>query len=448
MARTGALTLKKLFEDGREVFLHSSGDPVREARSFVQANVNGSPSELLLVGFGLGYHVRELLLRMPEGSTCTVAVLNPDAFWHAMEWIPLQDILSSRTLRLIWGTDAQILEQVFQHPLFNDDPSRILIHRPSLAFAGEGAAYLQEYVDQVEAHNAFWSTHGVLIRKNLQENLETALRTPGVIHLFSLFRGRPCFIVAPGPSLDDEVARLAEARERGVVLAVGSALPVLARAGIRPHLVIAIDPLEQTAAFHKSSGRNIPLVFVPQISPAALTAHEGPKFVGLSGNETHGLYSNTLLLSKGVIDGQGSVSVFALDLAIRMECDPIVFVGMDLSNPDRRIHAGGHPDQDRMGVSQDRLVFHPKVTKVDGQETFVLRNYHRFLRNLERRIEFHPGRKYINTSRIGVRIRSTEETGFEEVLASLPAVSSEEIDRTILDTHSAKKGDALRGISG
>ncbi|MBI2061735.1 MAG: DUF115 domain-containing protein [Nitrospirae bacterium] len=433
-ARTGAFTLKKVFPDGREVFLHSSGDPVREARSFVQGRF-GSGSDAMILGFGLGYHVREALQRIPSGATITVTIVNPDAFWYALEWIPIADLLSDPRLEYIWGSDAEILAKVFQHPIFLNDPDRIYFHKPSLSFAGDESLYLQEFVDQVEAHRAFWATHSERIRRNLEANLETVVRSPGVLKLFDLFAGEPCFVVAPGPSLDDALPELEKAREHGVILSIGAALPTLAQAGIRPHLAIAVDPVEVSAAFHRSGARHVPLVFIPQVTPEVLTLHEGPKFVGLGGNESHGMYSNALLLSKGVLDGQSSVSVYAVDLAIRLGCDPIVFVGLDLSNPDQRGHSStypsiGHPA--KLSVPQEQLVFHPKAQTVDGKSTFILRNFHRFLRAIERRIQFGPPRRFVNTSRIGVQIKGAQSSPLDQVLLSLSAHSSQDFDARIL----------------
>lgn len=439
VARSGAATLRKVLPDGREVFLHSSGDPVREAERFAQSNVAGHPAAVLLLGFGLGYHVREVLKRLAPGGQLTVAILNPDAFVHALERIDLTDLLSAREIDFVWGSEAEILEQIFRHPVYLEQPENVIFHKPSITFAGTNGGYLYEFLDQVEAHRAFWATHGDLIRRNLEANLETVLRTPGVIRLFDFWSSRPCFIVGAGPSLDDALPHLEAAGRCGMLLAVGSALPPLARAAVRPHLSIAIDPVDPSADYIRLGARGVPLVFVPQVAPKVLDHHEGLRFVGLAGNESHGMYANTLVLSKGVLDGQGSVAVYALDLAIRMGCDPIVLVGVDLSSPGGRSHAGGHPSAGRGEVAHDGMLFQPRVEKVGGGQTYTLRNFHRFLRAIERRIEFKPGRTYINTSASGVRIRGTEEAGLEDVVRRLAGSTSEGLDRLL---RQAAEGDA------
>lgn len=62
--------------DGHEFFLHSRDNPLEEARIFIEGKPIKERTLYVVLGFGLGYHVRELLERIPPSSH--IIVVEPD----------------------------------------------------------------------------------------------------------------------------------------------------------------------------------------------------------------------------------------------------------------------------------------------------------------------------------------------------------------------------------
>lgn len=62
--------------DGREFYLHSRFDPLEEARFLVKDVPRRERTLYVVLGFGLGYHVKELLQRIPQSSH--ILVMEPD----------------------------------------------------------------------------------------------------------------------------------------------------------------------------------------------------------------------------------------------------------------------------------------------------------------------------------------------------------------------------------
>jgi hypothetical protein len=65
-------------DDGRELLLHSRVDPLEETAFFAAGVTPQERTLYAVLGFGLGYHVRALLERIPESSQ--VIVLEPADF--------------------------------------------------------------------------------------------------------------------------------------------------------------------------------------------------------------------------------------------------------------------------------------------------------------------------------------------------------------------------------
>ncbi|MFW5685589.1 MAG: hypothetical protein ACOC0O_02950, partial [Spirochaetota bacterium] len=57
----------------RGVYVHSRHDPAREARRALAELVRRDPPVVVLIGLGLGYHVRELV----DSSTADIIVFEP-----------------------------------------------------------------------------------------------------------------------------------------------------------------------------------------------------------------------------------------------------------------------------------------------------------------------------------------------------------------------------------
>src|SRR5262249_6661887 len=73
-------------------------------------------------------------------------------------------------------------------------------------------------------------------------NLPALARHPTIAALAGAFRGTPCVLVSPGPSLSGNVGALRELAGRALVVSGTHALSALARTGVAPHLVVCADP--------------------------------------------------------------------------------------------------------------------------------------------------------------------------------------------------------------
>lgn len=244
--------------------------------------------------------------------------------------------------------------------------------------------------------------------------LPTALRTA--------VAGRPGVLVSAGPSLDRNARGLAGLEDRAVILAVDTAVRPLARLGVRPHVVVAVDPRERNvsnladADLHES-------VLVTELSahpdlgelPAASRGVVVADNVVAEALEPLGLGLTRLAMF-------GSVATAALELAISMQLDPIVFLGQDLAftggeqyaaNVDRRALRAAEDDEVRW---EDDLSGEPVRTTLRLQ---AFRDW------LETRMLAAPDTTFINATGAGILKRGVLQLDAEGALERCRATPSD-----------------------
>jgi hypothetical protein len=173
---------------------------------------------------------------------------------------------------------------------------------------------------------------------NTLRNLPVIVRHPGVSRLDDLFRQRPAMVAAAGPSLDDAIPFLKEAASGFVVIAVGTALRSLRRAGIRPDLVVTVDASRKTGPQFETQCEDLFLASSDIAFPEVLQKFRGV-FTGYLNINPIGRWLSVQGDDKGMIASAGTVTASAMALAARMGCNPVLCVGLDLcAATDGRFH--------------------------------------------------------------------------------------------------------------
>jgi hypothetical protein len=174
-----------------------------------------------------------------------------------------------------------------------------------------------------------WVLHAV-------QNIPVAVRGLRFSAIKMALRGMPAIIVSPGPSLEMNIHELTELSAKVILIAPAQSLRRLKRAGIVPHIVTVVDPMDLTSPEQHHCFAGIePYDFgclvaltschpnVARIKPEATCLVS----VGSMGDKwiASGLDEEPENLTGG------SVSVFSLRVAIECGCSQITLVGQDLS---------------------------------------------------------------------------------------------------------------------
>jgi len=327
--------------------MHSEQDPLAEAAKHVETIKLAEADYLIILGFGLGYHVMEAISRIP--SDCPVFIIehSADIFKAALHVFDFTTILRSPNVKIFVGTDLHETMPALQEDFrsFRYHNIKVVIHPPSAALFPRYKEVMDNFyrvlkivqinVNTLRFFSRVWLTNNLL-------NLPAIIESPGVISLFNQFTKRPAILVSAGPSLDKNIDSLRQAQGKAVILAVDTSLRPLLAHGIRPDFVLAIDAQQITYRhFVGLETSDIFLAGVTRLPPNVLELFKGRQFLASDLNNRVWPSIQPYFERLGVLGSGSTVAVLGFDLARNMGCDPIIFVGQDFSYSFERAYAEG-----------------------------------------------------------------------------------------------------------
>jgi hypothetical protein len=252
---------------------------------------------------------------------------------------PVAEVLASLGQRrmLVHGTAAHGIcvadaaEAVTAVRTMVPNPPRIAAFRTlgdvtELASAVRDAlADLRIHRNTVHAFSRTWIEQGT-------RNLAAIARAPSVAAVGERCAGVPMIIVAPGPSLAKNIEQLRALDGRAIVCAFSHSLKPVVAAGVVPDLVLTVDP--QDVRYH-FAGCDLSRTCVVNAATAHPALFDLParRFMTLSANCAIDDWIFEATGEDASVPGGGSVATTAFSLALRWRCDPIIFLGLDLSFP-------------------------------------------------------------------------------------------------------------------
>lgn len=182
--------------------------------------------------------------------------------------------------------------------------------------------------------------------KQCNLNAPIVKKTPGASVFYGKLRNVPAVVVAAGPSLGTNIELLKELKGKAVVMALDTSFRSCFKRGITPTFVNAHDANEAGHRFFL----NQPCpetygLFVNYVHPKIIESYQGPKAFYYVDDSSLPVYGTMALacdeegrpdgsFRKSKVTGGSSVAHTAMYLALLMGCNPVTFVGLDLSYPD------------------------------------------------------------------------------------------------------------------
>ncbi|MDR1507988.1 MAG: DUF115 domain-containing protein [Treponema sp.] len=339
-AKDGSFTLYK-----DETAIHSLYNPALEAEKFIASLSleNRDYRCFILAEPGLGYMVPALEKRFPSADIISI---HCSAFFSSREFISFRRKAGGSS----WSPGSTIELEDFLEPLLPGDPDKIRI----VEWRPAAAAYGREYVDVLSgivevirrsaANRATIRNFGRRWLRNSFRNLSLLRRLVKTGRVT-----RPFVVCAAGPSLERELSALAALQaspQRPFFMAVSSALPCLAAAGILPDIVIATDG-GAWALLHlyetiRLAGEG---TIVAAALSAALPSQTGdhPALVLSDGSIWQRWLLDSLGLPFAAFPQRGTVSASALDLAFFSAPARFIFPGWIFATPTLLPTAGPMP---------------------------------------------------------------------------------------------------------
>lgn len=431
-----------LYVSGREIRIHSAHDPEKDAKRSVDSFEKGRANLIVVCGIGLGYHIKLLKNKYPE---CTLLAIDRD----------------SETLKLTRKHCPHNLDGVRTAISHNDLPLvfeeldissvkgvSTYYHRPSYLIAKEFydgmLKNIKEYISSKVSDLLTRFEFEEKWFENMLKNAHHIYTSTPVSELFGRFSGYPGIIVSAGPSLRKNVKKLSALRDRALIVCVDTALKVLLRNNIEPHIVMTLDS-QKYSIKHFLGVKNHKAALIADVVsfPGIIKTYSGKKIISTTSKfytdscgefkrETTPLWDwmESFTGPVGDIQSGGSVATSAFDLLLNLGCSPIVLIGQDLAYTGREIHCSGtyHNDDWIPGISRFRnlesinqdVIRKRKIKRIEafgGMGTvisdFVFDIYRSWFEDSAGKVAI----PVINATEGGAKILNTRESSVEELAA-------------------------------
>jgi hypothetical protein len=409
--KAGSLTASVHTADGRNLFLHSRYDPVREASEFCKSLERNEAACVVLCGLGLGYHIKALTETF--GDEIVILVIEPDlvTIKTALENTDLSSKLATGRVEFIVDSNKTALH------------ARLTRHATMLMLGTVFAVPPAAREHQADVHTACRQAimdyssfakmslvtlvkNGVITCRNIANNLPAYVSSPPADVFRNAFRGTPAILVAAGPSLSKNIEQLRKARDHAIIIAAQTTLkPLLAR-GIQPHFVTSLDYSDLSRQFFE--GVDLPPDLILVAEPKA-SWHVIDTFRGDVGQPQRRavLLDNTFahrcvgpaLAKRTPMEPGATVMHLAFYLAQWLGCDPIIFIGQDLAfsghtyyTPGVAMHRAWQAELGRYCSLEmkewERIVRHRqilrKIEDIDGRQIYTDEQMFTYLEQFER----------------------------------------------------------------
>jgi len=271
-------------------------------------------------------------------------------------------------------------------------------------------------------HNIYFKTQNVFF--NLSESTVEAYR------ILQVLKGKPAIVVSAGPSLDNNIHLLNEAKKKACVIPVGSTNKILHNKGVKPHIRSAFSPFPDENVVFDGIGdfEGIPLIYGNNLDHFVVEDYDAPKAMMILAGD---LFSRAVYDYAGIaytpIGGSGTIANVTFDLLSQIGCSHIILMGQDLCYTKEKLYADGSWTDPKIVEKQGLL----KVYDIYGKEVYTSKTFANLKLDFEAMIKrYSPkGIKYFNCTEGGLDIEGAENLPLEDVLAMLPEYDFESLVR-------------------
>ncbi|MBN2980624.1 motility associated factor glycosyltransferase family protein [Cohnella algarum] len=423
IAKNGEPIASVVTESGSWQSLYSRYNPSLEADRWAQslADAVSETKDVLFCGFGLGYHLEAFLKLYPEKR---VYLYEPyvDTLLYALEQRDLRSILMNKQIAM-FGIGNTLETQVeFIENAFNTSSNNLrLVDVPvyKLAYPGLIENYRQ-LIAQTAASAASSLRTLERFRKDWARNLilNTAfnLLTPSIKGMKGVCHGIPAIVVGSGPSLEMEKDSLRRLKNHALIIAAGTSIMALRKFDIEPDLVVTMDPGEYNyRAFTTLELRNIPLLYIPTVHSGVLREKNKYKIHAFFNLDAPTAFLMGLTDSDPIFASTATVSGTAIQAAIFLGCNEIVFIGQDYSFPNNQFYSEGvsHAPTDVLQRKMNQST--EEVLNVNGGMNRSNRIMTVSRQGIEQLIYMNPHCTFYNASNVGAKIENTHRISLDEL---------------------------------
>ena len=382
-------------------YLHSNVDPVVEAEQVVQEYFECDCEHYIVYGLGLGYHIAALNRRCMQSARIDVYESDLNVIKMASIY-GLPEEMLTENVHIYHDIDCSEIAHAMQ-----EDSSVLFLHYPSVR-------NIRNEDIRKSFHKFMVKESGIRNNKermyiNFKGNCKYCNQYIDVLQ--KRFDGKDVYLVAAGPSLDNNVALLKKKKRNSLILSVGTTFHKLIDMGIRPDYVIFLDPGERIYGHIKGlEEQTVPIIVASTAYRGIAQHYKGPVYMvcqeGYAPAEELAKENGFHLYQSG-----GSVSTIAMDVAIRLGAARVICLGLDLAYTNDATHASDTMDYTSCAASDEYKVKAFDGGTVNSSNLFIV-----YREWIEQRIQREKECRFINATEGGAYIEGMQHMSLKEAM--------------------------------
>ncbi|WP_028306342.1 motility associated factor glycosyltransferase family protein [Desulfitibacter alkalitolerans] len=403
-------------------FLITSQRPIQEAQQWSEAIAVQGAGAIFMYGSGFGYSLFEIFRRKQPHTLVVLFEQNIYLFAAMLHYFDLEPIISTQKIAFLIGDIecfARAFDQLFFSIVFANCTS------PVLAFTPVAQRNFKDHYMQI--HKYIFSQLGLFVfyigndhldnligLHNLLSNTKEIVKNPYLSCLKDKYQDVPAFIIANGPSLDKNIQQLKKVKDKGLIICAESAIIPLIRNNIKPDILTIIERTKYTYTYHFENidyPEDMALLCLGLVDKRVYPSFCGAKIPIFRHMEAINQWLNKHLGDGSALDAGANVSHLALELAVYLGANPIVFVGQDYAyGPEGITHSKASVYFEEKGKRARELLKSKPIIHVESNEgTMIPSNqlWTDFKKGLEHKIATHSHKIIINSTEGGARIKGT-----------------------------------------
>ncbi|MEG0973053.1 MAG: 6-hydroxymethylpterin diphosphokinase MptE-like protein, partial [Lachnospiraceae bacterium] len=319
----------------------------------------------IIIGMNQLEEIRYYLDHAPEDSVFFIYEPSVEIFEYVMKYCSIQDVISDpRVILSVDGNMEKNKDNKYEEKL--EENLNLLIQIDTFAMLKiiVSANYQELFPDKVRmALKLVTKIHSYLLTAwttsifytdiagvNMCTNIKHQFNGYNITQLKGMLAGEvPAIVISAGPSLNNNIEDLRQAKGRACLIAVDTAIKPLLNRDIIPDFFVIVDGLKPTELMNHPRISEVTLITADYAASGIMDLHQGKKIFGGSRAELElELYKaarkgagKTHYLYPHVLPTGGSVANTAFSVASYMNASEIILVGQDLALTNGCTHADG-----------------------------------------------------------------------------------------------------------
>ncbi|RTQ94293.1 motility associated factor glycosyltransferase family protein [Lysinibacillus telephonicus] len=373
------------------IHIYSKYKPRDHAEAFIEKELNFNAEGYLLLGLGLGYHLKAITNKVNNKKIYVMCVdkkeeiiyKKSDVFEEMLKFPNIYIVNHPKDIKI--NNNYQIIiPNAWLQVLDYDNP-------------------IYNYLADIKIKQESYRRNKPLLDENFSKNLLLNDRNIKDYITEIKIENKIACLVSSGPSLNETKSWIKEVRDKLYILCVGSALKVLLKEDIKPDAVVISDP--KKSIVHQLEGTNFDgsLLYLSTANNLAISNYPHNKYIlfqsGYKNAEELARLYNVPLVETG-----GSVATTGFSTLELLGFDTVILFGQDLGFIENHTHANYSTSGRTVSKNENLL----KVKSNIGEEIYTTPNLHSYLMWFNNKIKNSSKIKVFNTALNGAKINNVE----------------------------------------